>query len=182
MISAHPYLEGKKVLNTQFIQNYAGGEEASYVQMLYLQQMNEHINLDAGFGVSDGEENRRLVAGATYTIFPDFGNQPKVAAKVFFENVRNEEQYVNSVGIAPILSKGFLIGNKIEIYPFISFPSKLALENDTEQYEFQFSFAMGTTMPIKYPGFENAHVNIESNLDLRNSASSIAGGITMSFQ
>lgn len=178
-ISTHPFESNENLFNAEFNSRFSRGS-ANGLQLRYLRSFNSKFNADAGFRVFKNERST-LFASATYEIFPDYMEQPQVSIKGFVERTRVRGTNINTFGAAPIISKGYSFWD-YPAYPYLSIPMNLSLIEDTDKYEFVTSLTMGVTGEVPIDGFRNVLANLEANLNLRNSASYLALGLSMKFQ
>ena len=178
-VSNHPFTMDKHIVTTEF-NNYLNNGSGMGLTAKYLQRVNDSLNFDAGFGITDGERASRFVMGADYKIIPDYGRQPKVSIKGILESENLDGDRVNSFGAAPTISKGFSFWGK-EAYPFLALPLKVGLNTNENTYETSTAVAAGITGRIPWAG-KNLVGNLETNFSLRNSYASIVMGVSLPIQ
>ncbi len=178
-ISVHPLETEARILSTEYTGRLSNGSSQG-LQVRYLHTYTSELNFDAGFQVSK-EDISTLFAGATYEFYPDFENQPKIAARGFIERERNNDQNVTNFGIAPIVSKGYSFSG-YPAYPYVSLPMRLSLVELGDDYIFRSSLAMGISGNLPFEGFTNVVGNVEANVNLKDSFSSLSVGLSMNFQ
>jgi hypothetical protein len=179
-MSTHPFSIKKQVITTEFTSYNSNGAGAG-INARYLNKINEQINVDAGFGISDGERASRLFAGFDYELFPDYGRQPRTSIKALIETADFNGDRLNSFGIAPTISKGFAFWGR-EAFPFLSLPTRVSLNADENTFETQVALAAGITGRLPIGGYDQLLGNIETNFSLRNSYTSIVMGISLPLQ
>jgi hypothetical protein len=179
-MSTHPFSVKKQVITTEFTSYNSNGAGAG-INARYLNKLSEKVNFDAGFGISDGDRASRLFAGFDYELFPDYGRQPRTSLKGLLETADFDGDRINSVGVAPTVSKGFAFWGR-EAFPFLSLPTKIGLNADNNTYETQVAIAAGITGILPIGGYNNLLGNIETNFSLRNSYTSIVMGISLPLQ
>lgn len=179
-LSTHPFTMNKRVITTEF-DTYLSSGAGMGITAKYFQRFDSKLNVEAGVGVSDGDRSNRLFTGADYEIFPDYGRQPRVSAKAILESASFNGDRVNTVGIAPTVSKGFAVyGN--EMFPFMALPMSVGLNTDEGTYETSTALAMGITGRLPIQGYDDLIGNIETNVNLRNSYTAIVMGVSMPLQ
>lgn len=179
-LSSHPFTMKKQVITTEF-NNYLNNGEGAGLTAKYFQRMNEQINVDAGFSISDGERSSRVFAGADFQMIPDYGRQPRISVKGLMESVRFQDERINSFGAAPTISKGLLIAGK-EAFPFIALPMAVNLNTETNEYFTSTAVAMGITGKLPFDGYDEIVANFETNMSVRNSFSSVVFGLSLPFR
>ncbi|MEX0798230.1 MAG: hypothetical protein WD025_02230 [Bacteriovoracaceae bacterium] len=179
-LSSHPFTMNKKVITTEF-NSYMSAGSGKGITAKYFQRVDGKFNVDAGFGVTDGERSNRLFAGADYEIFPDYGRQPRVSAKTVLETMSFDGDRINTISVAPTLSKGFSFWGK-EAFPFLALPLSLGLNTDEGTYQTATALSAGITGRIPLDGYENLVGNLETNVNLRNSYTAIVMGVSMPLQ
>ncbi len=179
-LSTHPFTMNKSVVTTEF-NSYLSAKGGMGITAKYFQRVNGKLNVDAGVGVTDGERANRLFAGADYELFPDYGRQPRVSAKTILETMEVDGDRINSIAIAPTLSKGFAIYGK-EAFPFVALPMSVGLNTDEGTYETSTALSAGITGRLPIRGFESLVGNLETNFNLRNSYTALVMGISMPLQ
>jgi len=179
-ISTHPFTMKKQVLTTEF-NNYLNNGKGTGLTAKFFQRVSDKVNIDAGTSFSDGERSNRFFAGVDVQLIPDYGRQARVSIKTTVETLTFKSERVNSFGATPIISKGFSFWGK-EAFPFLSLPMKVSLNTDKATYETSTALGMGITGRLPFRGYENLVANVETNLSLRNSYSSIVFGISLPIQ
>jgi hypothetical protein len=179
-VSTHPFEMRKQVITTEFTSYNTNGAGAG-IEARYFNRFNETVNFDAGFGITDGERENRLFAGADFQLIPDYGRQPRVSVKALLETARFDNDRVNSFGAAPTVSKGFAFWGR-EAFPFLALPVTVGLNTDENTYETTTALAAGITGRLNIAGMEKLVGNIETNFSLRNSYSSIVFGVSLPLQ
>ncbi|MDA8792645.1 hypothetical protein N9N67_05335 [Bacteriovoracaceae bacterium] len=174
-ISTHPMSERKHAVNTEF-SSYMNNGEGLGLNARYNYKASKVLSYDAGIGVSEGERANRLFAGTDYMLFEDYASQPRVSIKSFIETADEFEERHYRLGVAPTLSKGFSFWGK-EGFPFVALPVSLDLNDDNDTYETTSALAMGITS--FYETKSTLMMNVEANIGLSNSYTSIVAGITL---
>jgi hypothetical protein len=178
-VTTHPFEVEKKVITTEAtgtMANNAGS--GAGIQARYYQRLSQELNIDGGFGVSNSNAAARsLFLGTDYRIYPEYQNQPRVSLKGIFSNTKERELNRNNLGMAPTLSKGFVIQGK-EIYPFLALPMGVSLDNKNNQFKGTTSLAMGATGNIPLEGLEKLTANFEANINVKNTFSSVFMGVS----
>ena len=89
-----------------------------------------------------------------------------------------DNERINTVGIAPTISKGFSFwGN--EAFPFVALPYRVSLNDDQGTYDTSLALATGITGQLDIGGNKNVVGNIEANFNLENSFSAIVMGVSV---
>jgi hypothetical protein len=176
-VSSHPFAMKNQVVTTEFT-GYMSNGTGMGLTARYFNRVNEDINLDIGVGVTDGERANRAFLGADFQIFPDYGDQPRISLKAMGETADEFSTRYNSLGVAPTISKGFSIDGH-EVFPFVALPMRVAMDAEDGTYETQTALALGATGRLPFEGMDNMVGNIEANVGLRNSFSSIVLGISL---
>ena len=178
-LSSYPLKTKGSILTTELISFFSDGKGLG-LQGRYTRKINGSVTLDGGIGVSDSGRNQRYFAGADIEFFPDYGKQPRISVKAFFQSAEEFEKRKNIIGGAPMASKGFAMFGKM-IHPFIAAPVGLVLDQNTKQYEFRITGAFGImgNIPVGDPK-ENKQLvyNVEANLNIQDSYSAIYFGIS----
>lgn len=179
-VSSHPFTMQKQVIRTEF-SNYGSNGAGSGINASYFKRLNERVNFDAGFGISDGKSASKVFAGADFELIPDYGRQPRISIKTLLDSQNYNGDRINSFGAAPTLSKGFSFwGN--EAFPFVALPVKVGLNADDNTFQTSTALAAGITGRLPFAGFENLVANLETNIAIRNTNSSIVLGVSLPIQ
>jgi hypothetical protein len=176
-LSTHPFSVDNKVITTEF-DNYTSAGQGMGLTARYYQRVNQALNYDVGFSINEGDRANRLLVGADYEIFPDFGRQPRLSVKGLFETMEFDNERVNSFGAAPTLSKGFSFWGK-EAFPFIALPYRVSLNEDQNTYDTSLAFATGITGRLDVGSNTEIVGNIEANFNLENSYSALVMGVSV---
>lgn len=176
-LSTHPFSEGSQVITTEFDSYISAGAGMGITAKFY-NKINRQLNFDAGVGVNSGERENRVFAGVDYEIFPDYGRQARFSTKAIFETVAFDGDRVNSVAIAPTLSKGFSFWER-EAFPFISLPVAVSLNSNENTYETNSAIAAGITSAFRLSNNRELVANFEANLGLRNSYTALVVGVSL---
>lgn len=177
-VSTHPFEVEKKVITTQATGTMANNNgSGAGIQARYYQRLTQEMNLDAGMGVSSSTQARNLFVGSDYQLFPEHQNQPRISLKGLLSNSKEENLNRNNLGLAPTVSKGFVINDR-EIYPFVALPMNVSLESKANNYKGTAAFAFGATSNLPIQGFEKLTASVEANLNLKNTYNSAYVGIS----
>lgn len=177
-VSTHPFEIDKKVITTQATGTMANNNgTGAGIQARYYQRLTQELNLDGGFGVSNSTQERNLFFGTDYVLFPEYQNQPRVSLKGLISNSKEENLNRNNLGLAPTVSKGFVIRDR-EIYPFIAVPMNVSLESKENQYKGTAALAFGATGNLPIQGLEKLTASVEANLNLKNTYNSAYLGVS----
>ena len=179
-VSTHPFTMKKQVITTEY-DTYTSVGKGAGISAKYYRQINDEVNMDAGFTITNGDRANRVFAGADYLLVPDYGRQPRISIKGLIESADFDGQRINGVGVAPTLSKGFSFWGK-EAFPFVALPWKLNLNADDNAYESSTALALGITGRLPFDGYENLIGNFETNVNIRNSYTAIVLGISLPIQ
>ena len=179
-VSTHPFTMKKQVVTTEF-NNYMTNGTGAGITAKYFQRLNEQINFDAGFGITDGDRSNRIFMGADFGLLPDYGRQPRVSIKGLLQTEDFDGNRINSFGAAPTISKGFSFWGK-EAFPFLAVPVRVGLNADTNTYETSTAVATGITGRLPMDGYENLIYNFEANMSVRNSFTGFVMGLSLPIQ
>lgn len=179
-LSTHPFTMNKRVISTEF-NSYLSSGAGMGITAKYFQRINSQLNVDAGVGVSDGKRASTLQAGVDYEIFPDYGRQPRVSAKALLESASVDGDRINTFGVAPTISKGFSFWGK-EAFPFVALPLSVGLNSDQGTYETSSALTAGITGRLPLEGYRNLIGNLETNIGIDDSYTSIVMGVSMPLQ
>lgn len=179
-VSTHPFTMKKQVVTTEF-NNYMTNGTGAGITAKYFQRLNEQINFDAGFGITDGDRSNRIFMGADFGLLPDYGRQPRVSIKGLLQTEDFDGNRINSFGAAPTISKGFSFWGK-EAFPFLAVPMRVGLNADTNTYETSTAVATGITGRLPMDGYENLIYNFEANMSVRNSFTGFVMGLSLPIQ
>ncbi len=179
-VSNQPFLMKKHVVSTEY-NNYNNAGTGAGLTLNYLRKVNEDLNLNAGFGSTNGDRGSKFFLGADMQVFPDYGRQPRFSVKGLLESETIDGDRINSYGIAPTLSKGLAFWGK-EAFPFVALPVKLNLNENEREYNTSTALAMGITGRLPIDGFKNVVGNIETNISLENSYSAFVMGISLPIE
>ncbi len=179
-VSNHPFLMKKHIFTTEY-NNYHNAGSGMGITAKYNNRVSDTLNVDAGFGFTDGERESRFFAGADMQIIPDYGRQPKFSIKGTLETENIDGDRINSFGAAPTISKGFVMWGK-EAFPFVALPMKVSLNESEKEYETSTALAFGMTGRLPIEGINNLVGNIEANMSLRNSYSSLVMGVSLPIE
>lgn len=179
-VSNHPFLMKKHIITTEY-NNYFSNGSGMGMNIRYLNNINDKMKVDGGFGFTNGKRASRFFAGIDAEIFPDYGRQPRFSVKGTAQTANTDGDRINTFGVSPTISKGFAFWGK-EAFPFIALPMKVSLNTDQKVYETSTSVAMGITGRIPVDGIKNLVGNIEANMSLRNSYSSLVMGVSLPIE
>ena len=168
-ISTFPLSVDNKLISAELtgITSRGGGVG---VQTRFTQKINEQSTVDAGLGLGGGERSARLFAGYDYEILPDVEYQPKTSLKAFIENAKEFGVRRNVLGIAPTFSKGLNVSEN-EIFPFISLPFGISLNNKNNTYATSLSANLGVTGNIPMEGSKILTASVEGIIGVKDSFS-----------
>lgn len=138
------------------------------IQTRFTQKINEQSTVDAGLGLGGGERSARLFAGYDYEILPDVDYQPKSSVKAFIENAKEFGVRRNVLGIAPTFSKGLNVSEN-EIFPFVSLPFGISLNNKNNTYATSFSANLGISGNIQLENAKTLTASAEAVIGVKDS-------------
>ncbi|MFZ4712674.1 MAG: hypothetical protein ACOYL6_03075 [Bacteriovoracaceae bacterium] len=178
-VSTHPFEVDKKVITTEATGTMAtNAGSGAGIQARYYQRLTQEMHVDGGFGVSSSTATARtLFVGSDYMFFPEYQNQPRISLKGMLSNTKERELSRNNLGMAPTVSKGFVIQGQ-EIYPFLALPMGISLDNKNNQYKGTSALSFGATGNIPVDGFQKLTANLEANINLKNTYSSVFMGVS----
>lgn len=168
-ISTFPISVEKKLISAEFTGITSNGGGIG-LQTRFTQKINEQSTVDAGLGIGGGERSARLFAGYDYEILPDYDYQPKTTLKAFIENAKEFGVRRNVLGIAPTFSKGLSVSEQ-ELFPFISLPFGISLNNKNNTYATSLSANLGVTGAIPTEGSKTLTASAEAIIGLKDSFS-----------
>ena len=179
-VSAHPFTMKKHIFTTE-VGSYLTNGTGTGITAKYFQRVNDRVNFDAGFGITDGDRASRMFMGADVEMTPDYGRQPRFSVKGSLETEKIDGERINSFGAAPTISKGFSFwGN--EAFPFVSLPVKISLNDSTSEYETVTALATGITGRLPVAGMRDLTGNVEANFSLRNGYTALVMGLSLPIQ
>ena len=170
-LSSYPLRISSKRINTE-ITGLMGDGQGLGIQGRYISRINRKSTFDLGFGFGGGDRTSRIFTGLDYEIFPDYKYQPRFSTRISVENAREFNKRKNILGVAPIVSKGYVAWGK-EIYPFLSFPMGVSLDKETKTYDVMTAVSFGVNGGIPVKGYSNMTAGIEAQVNLNNSFSAI---------
>lgn len=176
-LSTHPFAIENRVITTEF-DNYTSSGTGMGLTARYYERVNSLLNYDVGFSINEGDRANRLMLGADYELIPDYGRQPRASVKTILETMEFDNERINTVGIAPTLSKGFSFWGK-EAFPFVALPYRVSLNDDQGTYDTSLALATGITGRLDIGGNKDVVGNIEANFNLDNSFSAIVMGVSV---
>jgi hypothetical protein len=179
-LSTHPLTMKKQVFGTEF-NNYLNNGRGMGLTARYLNRLSEDVNMDAGIGVTDGDRASRFFVGSDIQILPDWDNQPRVSTKVMMETADEFDERHHRFGVAPTVSKGFSMSGE-EVFPFVAIPVMIDLNAEDETYRTNTNLAVGMTGRIPFEGYENLIGNIEANVGLNQTYTSLVLGVSLPIQ
>lgn len=166
-ISTFPLSVDNKLISAEFTGITSNGGGVG-LQTRFTQKINEQSTVDAGLGIGGGERSARLFAGYDYEIFPDVDYQPKSTLKAFIENAKEFGVRRNVLGIAPTFSKGLNVSDK-EIFPFVSLPFGISLNNKNNTYATSFSANLGVSGNIPMENSKTLTATLEGVIGVKDS-------------
>ena len=176
-LSTHPFAIENRVITTEF-DNYTSADSGMGLTARFYERVNSLLNYDVGFSINEGDRANRLMVGADYELIPDYGRQPRASIKTLLETMEFDNERINTVGIAPTLSKGFNFwGN--EAFPFVALPYRVSLNDEQGTYDTSLALATGITGRLDLGGNKEVVGNIEANFNLENSFSAIVMGVSV---
>ncbi len=179
-VSNHPFAVRDHVITTEF-NNYASAGSGMGLSANYLRRINESINMNAGFGITDGSRASRFIVGSNIRILPDYGRQPMVSVKGTLETENIDGDRINSFGVAPTISKGLVLWGK-EAYPYLALPLRVSLNTNESTYETSTALAAGISGRVPWLGARDLVGNIETNISLRNSYAALMMGVSLPIE
>ena len=175
-ISSYPLSPQKKYVSLEFKGIVSNGSGAG-LQARYFQRVLPPLLVSGGFGFSNGERSYQLFADAQYEIYPDFEMQPRVRIKGFVERSEDFDDTHLKIGAAPVFSKGLSFWDQ-EVFPFVSVPIALDLNNDDASYQVGSQVALGASGKLPFSGTKKLLANFEINLNVQNSYSGLFVGFS----
>ena len=174
--SSYPWAENKKIISTEAngIMSQDGGVG---LQARFTNKISEKITFDAGGGIQSGGHSGALFAGMDYELFPDYMKQPRFSVRSALETMKEKDQRVNVISVAPMLSKGFSMWNK-EAYPYIAIPLGLALNAESNTYRTTMNLAAGLVGNLPFEGYEKLTAKLEATLSVKDSYSGVLFGVS----
>ncbi|PIP95197.1 MAG: hypothetical protein COW00_13680 [Bdellovibrio sp. CG12_big_fil_rev_8_21_14_0_65_39_13] len=174
--STYPLSMEKTLIGAEFTGITSNGGGVG-VQGRFTQRVNSKFNYDAGIGISGGQRSSRIFAGADYELFPDYENQPKISLKSTIQNSKDFDRRVNSVSLAPTVSKGFSFWGE-EAFPFISLPYAINLDSQSSTYNTSFNVNVGITGKLPIEGYSNLIGMLEATVSVKDSFTGIFAGVS----
>lgn len=166
-ISSFPLSLENKIISAEFTGITSNGGGVG-LQTRFTQKINEQSTVDAGLGMGGGERSARLFAGYDYEILPDVDYQPKTTLKAFIENAKEFGVRRNVLGIAPTFSKGLSVSEQ-EIFPFVSLPFGISLNNRDNTYATSLSANLGVTGLIPVENSKALTASLEAVIGVKDS-------------
>jgi hypothetical protein len=163
----HPLKKNGHMISGEFTGIMSNGSGVG-VQGRYTRKIKDKLKLDGGIGLAAGDRSFRLFSGASYELYPDYANQPKVDLKAGFEVGSEFGNTVTTLSITPIASKGLNLWG-LEGYPFVAFPIGVGLNGDSKTYETIYSITAGWTGKIPVKQMDKFTASVEMNLGLKDS-------------
>jgi len=174
--STYPLSMEKSLIGAEFTGITSSGGGVG-VQGRFTQRVNSKFNYDAGIGISGGQRSSRIFAGADYELFPDYENQPKISLKSTIQNSKDFDRRVNSVSLAPTVSKGFSFWGE-EAFPFIALPYAINLDSKASTYHTSFNVNVGITGKLPIEGYSNLIGMLEATVSVKDSFTGIFAGVS----
>lgn len=175
-LSSYPLEPNAKVISAEFtgIVSTGGGMG---MQARYSQKLAEKSLLDAGLGVSGGDNSSRIFAGIDSEIIPDYEYQPKVSLKGSVESAKEGFVWHSKLGVAPIFSKAYSMWG-YEAFPYLSVPLGISLNSGNNTYSTTISFNAGLTgvLPVELNGNKKLMGTMEAMLGVKNSFTGVFVG------
>ena len=163
----HPLKTNDHMISGEFTGIMSNGSGVG-VQGRYTRKIKDKLKLDGGVGFGAGDRSFRLFSGASYELYPDYANQPKVDLKAGFEVGSEFGNTVTTLSITPIVSKGLNLWG-LEGYPFVALPIGVGLNGDSKTYETIYSLTAGWTGKIPVKQMDKFTASVEMNLGLKDS-------------
>jgi len=161
----HPLKRNGHMVSAEFTGIMTNGSGIG-MQGRYTRKLNEKLRVEGGAGLGSGDRTFRLFSGASYELYPDFANQPKVDLKAGFEIGSEFGNTVTTLSVTPIASKGLNLWG-LEGYPFVALPIGIGLNSDTKTYETVYSLTAWWTGKIPVKQMEKFTASVEMNLGLK---------------
>jgi hypothetical protein len=177
--SSYPMLSNKGIISTEFTGVTSNGAGVG-LQGRYTYKWQSDIILDAGAGISSGDRSRSFFIGSDYELYPDFGNQPRVSIKGTLDYAEEFNSQKSILGIAPTVSKGFNAWGR-EVYPFVSLPLAINLNNDNQTYMTTANIALGAVGKLPFQDYQFLTANVEVMVNLKDSFNRVLMGISYSL-
>ncbi len=175
-LSNQPLGLSKSIFTTEF-NGYLSNGSGAGLTLRYLHHMNENLSLEGGIGMGSGDRKNRVFFGGDVMIFPDYIDQPRISMKGLLESSSEFGNRHNKIGLIPTISKGFNFWGK-EAYPFLALPMRLNLNSERSTFESSIALAAGITGKIPVEAMKKMIANIELNLGLENTYTSLVFGLS----
>ena len=174
--STHPLTLDKKVVSMEAT-GITSGNGGVGIQARYTHKIKESVNMDAGIGMGGGDRSSRVFMGMDLELFPDYQNQPRISLKGMLENAKVGEMRLNTISVAPTVSKGFSFWGK-EAFPYVAIPFGVMLNDDTQTYETSLNLSLGATAPMPFEGMRNLTAQFETTVDIKDSFTAVFLGLS----
>lgn len=175
-VSTHPLQLKERLITTEFGGFLSNGKGAG-LQARYTQKINSKLTGDGGFGFSGGDRKYRVFGNLDYELYPDYLKQPRISVRGSLQRGEEFDQSVTRFGVAPTISKGFLVYNS-EVFPYLTLPLALDLRSDDSTYDFVSQISAGITGNLPFQGYEHLLANFEGTLNVDDGYSGVFFGIS----
>ncbi|MBF0360047.1 MAG: hypothetical protein HQK49_03510 [Oligoflexia bacterium] len=175
-ISSFPLSPRTGTLTTEYSQFISNGSGMG-LQARYTYKLSNQISLEGGVGMADSLKSKRIFAATDIEFYPDLENMPRLSVKPFVERASEFNNTKNIIGVAPTASKGYILWGKTA-YPFIALPMGAVLDSNAQAYNFRTHLALGLVGNLPLEGHEKLIVNLEGNLNIKNSSSALYLGLS----
>lgn len=175
-ISPYPLPEKLSVMTTEVTGLVSDGRGMG-MQARFTHKVSPIVQVEGGFGFSDGERPNRLFVNSDMEIFPDYGAQPRVVLKGFIESAKEDGTRRTILGFTPMLSKEINAWGK-SIHPFLGFPVGLTLNRSNQTYQLRTLASVGIAGLLPFGNIQNLLYNLEGNINIQNSFSIIYFGFS----
>ncbi len=161
-VTTHPLSRDARVFSAEMT-GYMSQRNEMGAGVRYTQGFHGNL-LDVTVAGGQNSRNMILGAGMDFEVLREDLNQPRVSVKPYFQQLNFERNASTLLGAAPTLRKGFAaLGN--EVFPYISLPNGLKLDNNTQEFVFYSSLTFGASVAIPQSQ-ERLVLSLEANKNL----------------
>lgn len=173
-ITTHPLSDDARVLSAEMT-GYMSQRHEMGAGVRYTQGFDGNL-LDVTAAGAQNSRSMIVGAGMDFEILREDMNQPRVSMKPYVQQMSFESRSSTLIGAAPSLRKGFTAGGK-EIFPYLSLPNGVRLDNKEQELVFYSSLTFGASMALPRSQ-ERLVLTLEANKDLGASSDSVGALIS----
>lgn len=166
-ISTHPLKEHSHAFSAEMLGHMGGSYQEREVGMgiRYTRDLDYFKRWDMAILGGEKSQQYRLGTGLEWELLSEDLERPRLGLKGFYQYLKDRDANFSLIGLAPNLSKGFVI-SAIEVFPYLALPVGMRLDNNSDEFDYYFALTSGLSMPLPGDWGGDVLLNLELNRDL----------------